>query len=160
MVDALVSEEPNLFTQEPAPSANSSIDRDHIGRGRGRGRGRGAPPVVEMTASGPFAMGPTLAGNNIRRSTPRSNFPPAVPALKTSTSSADNLSYSVPPSLKKDAGNVHVKTEDEEYYSDPDEGVEIIDMEHVHQMDWMAPDSIRKEQQKSQKKVKEEQGMF
>lgn len=100
-----------------------------------------------MTASGPFAMGPTLAGSS--RSAPRSNFAPAAPVSRTS--------------LKNEVGNTDVnikngpvKTEDGEYYSDPDEGVEIVDMEDVHQLDWMAPDSIRKERQISQKKVKKE----
>ena len=95
-----------------------------------------------MTASGPFAMGPTLAGSSIRRSAPRS-------VSRTS--------------LKNDFGNTDdnvkngaIKTEDGEYYSDPDEGVEIVDMEDVHQLDWMAPDSIRKERQMSQKTVKKE----
>lgn len=112
-------------------------------------------------------MGPTLAGNNLRRSAPRSNFTPPASLSRTSTSFGDKLSYFAPPSLKKDFGNTNdnvksgtAKT-DEEYYSDPDEGVEIVDMENVHQMDWMAPDSIRKEHQKSQKKVKkEEQSAF
>lgn len=69
----------------------------------------------------------------------------------------------MPPPLKKDVRNTDdsvnngtAKTEDEEY-SDPDEGVEIIDMENVHRMDWMAPDSIKKERKNSQKKVKKEE---
>ncbi|KAF8817581.1 hypothetical protein BYT27DRAFT_7199114 [Phlegmacium glaucopus] len=145
---------------EPAPSASTSTDRDHgIGRGRGeprgrgRGRGRGAPPVVEMTASGPFAMGPTLAGSSIRRSTPRSNFAPSAAVSRISTSVGNSLD------LGNTGGNVKSGTAktDEEYYSDPDEGVEIVDMENVHQMDWMAPDSIRKEPQKLQKKVKKQE---
>jgi DNA-directed RNA polymerase III subunit RPC4 len=116
-----------------------------------------------MTASGPFAMGPTLAGSSIRRSAPRSNFAPTAPVTRTSTSFGDNPPSSVPLSLKSDVGNTNVnvkngavKTEDGEYYSDPDEGVEIVDMEDVHQLDWMAPDSIRKERQKSQKTIKKE----
>ena len=117
-----------------------------------------------MTASGPFAMGPTLAGgSNIRRSTPHSKFPLTPSISRTSTTSGENLSYSVPPPLKKDVGNADdsvnngtAKTEDEEY-SDPDEGVEIVDMENVHRMDWMAPDSIKKERKNSQKKVKKEE---
>lgn len=99
-----------------------------------------------MTASGPFAMGPTLAGSSIRRSAPLSNFTTTAPVSGTS--------------LKNDVGNTDdivknglVKTEDGEYYSDPDEGVEIIDMEDVHRLDWMAPDSIRKERQKVHKEA-------
>ena len=54
--------------------------------------------------------------------------------------------------------NSAIKTEDGEYYSDPDEGIKIIDMGDVHQLDWMAPDSIRKERQKMHKK--EAQSVF
>jgi DNA-directed RNA polymerase III subunit RPC4 len=117
-----------------------------------------------MTASGPFAMGPSLAGSrSIHRSTHRSNFTTPAQVSRTSTSFGDNLSSSALPSVKKEVGNTDndvksstVKTENGEYYSDPDEGVEIVDMEDVHELDWMAPDSIRKECQKSQKKVKKE----
>ena len=42
--------------------------------------------------------------------------------------------------------------EEGEVYSEPDEGVEIIDMEHVHEMDWMAPESLRKEKERKRKK--------
>ena len=125
-----------------------------------------------MTASGPFAMGPTLAGSSIRRSAPRSaprsSFAPTALVSRTLTSFGNHPTPSAPLPLKNDVGNTDdnvkngaVKTEDGEYYSDPDEGVEIVDMEDVHQLDWMAPDSIRKERQKSQKTVKmEAQGAF
>ncbi|KAF5336184.1 hypothetical protein D9611_006268 [Ephemerocybe angulata] len=135
------------------------------GRGdgaRGRGRGRGGPPEVVMTASGPFAMGPAMAGSTgSRRSTPRSNFAPSVaPSLSGSSSLGTGLSHTAPPSLKKDLDlkgkGREVKQEDEEeVYSDADEGVEIIDMENVRSMDWMAPESLRKERPPA-KKVKKE----
>jgi DNA-directed RNA polymerase III subunit RPC4 len=73
-----------------------------------------------------------------------------------------NLSQLIPPSLRKDvisrtgtSGNGVVKTEDEEVYSDPDDGVEIVDIENVRQMDWMAPEILRKDRQYT-KNVKEE----
>jgi hypothetical protein len=47
--------------------------------------------------------------------------------------------------------------EDEELYSDQDDGVEIIDLDNVRTMDWMAPESIRRER-KPTKKVKKERG--
>jgi DNA-directed RNA polymerase III subunit RPC4 len=46
---------------------------------------------------------------------------------------------------------------DEEVYSDPDEGVEIVDMEDVRQMDWMAPESLRKE--RPARKIKKENAL-
>lgn len=106
-------------------------------------------------------MGPAMAGSSSRRPAPRSNFVPAVPTESISNLDG-NLSQMTPPSLKKDVnsragtlGNGVVKTEDEEVYSDPDDGVEIIDIENVRQMDWMAPESLRKDRQYT-KNVKEE----
>ncbi|KAJ6518623.1 RNA polymerase III RPC4-domain-containing protein [Mycena sanguinolenta] len=150
---------------EPTPD---TIPRDS-GRGRGRGRGqgdgrgrgRGAPRApVEMTASGPFAMGPTMAGNNARRSVPRSNFTIPTPTVDRSALGAGLTRVSVP-SIKKEndlKGKEKDKPseEEEEVYSEPDEGVEIIDMEDVRQMDWMAPESLRKERRSAKKKVKKE----
>ena len=50
-----------------------------------------------------------------------------------------------------------MKAEEEEY-SDPDEGVEIVDMDNVRQMDWMAPESLRKERKDAKpRKVKKEE---
>jgi len=37
---------------------------------------------------------------------------------------------------------------DEELYSEPDEGVEIIDLQNVRELDWMAPETLRKESKK------------
>ncbi|KAF7370758.1 hypothetical protein MSAN_00709200 [Mycena sanguinolenta] len=137
---------------EPTPD---TVPRDPArGRGRGRGqgdgrgRGRGVPRApVEMTASGPFAMGPTMAGNNARRSVPRSNFTIPTPTVDRSALGAGLTRK------EKDKPS----EEDEEIYSEPDEGVEIIDMEDVRQMDWMAPESLRKERRSAKKKVKKEE---
>ncbi|KAH6916232.1 RNA polymerase III RPC4-domain-containing protein [Coprinopsis sp. MPI-PUGE-AT-0042] len=174
----------------PAPSSSTSSrgrgdpfsrGRGDGTRGTGRGRGRGAgppgaaaPPLVQMTASGPFALGPTMAGGSSasssayasRKSTPRSNF--AITPGGGGSSGSAGLS-GAPPVLKKDAVGEGVdakgkgkakggaKTEDEsdvEVYSDPDEGVEIIDMEDVRGMDWMAPESLKKEKLAKKKKGK------
>lgn len=109
-----------------------------------------------MTASGPFAMGPALAGSQARRSTSRADFTPAVPTpLTTSTALGENLTRTAAPTLKgfDTKGKAKVK-EEEEVYSDPDEGVEIIDMNKIKDMDWMAPESLREE--KKTEKVKRE----
>ncbi|TFK51728.1 hypothetical protein OE88DRAFT_1807661 [Heliocybe sulcata] len=129
------------------------------GRGRGRGRGGargGAPPSVEMTASGPFAMGPALAGSSTRRSAPRSNFTPIVPLGPSASSLGSGLTSSAPPTLKRetDKDAQRVKVEDEEAYSEPDEGVEIVDMDNVRQMDWMAPESLRKDKDDAKRRKK------
>ncbi|KAI0793894.1 RNA polymerase III RPC4-domain-containing protein [Fomes fomentarius] len=128
-------------------------------RGRGldpAGEGRGvAPraPAVEMTASGPFAMGPALAGMSGRRTAPRSNFAPIVPQPPGADGKAKlgaGLTQTTAPSLKKERESE--KQVDEEVYSDPDDGVEIVDMENVRQMDWMAPESLRKERDAGKKR--------
>lgn len=117
-----------------------------------------------MTASGPFAMGPALAGNNARRSVPRSNFAPIMPSSGLASALGSDLSRTIAPSLKqhtdsKGKGKEIEKTkeDEEEVYSDPDEGVEIVDMEDVRKMDWMAPESLRKE--RHIKKTKKEDSL-
>ncbi|KAF9045797.1 hypothetical protein BDZ89DRAFT_1127708 [Hymenopellis radicata] len=138
---------------EPAPDGGSvtpSRDRGRgRGRGDGRGRGRGAPrPAIEMTASGPFAMGPAMAGSMApRRSIPRSNFSTPRPLSTPGSSIQSSLSNTPAPTIKReeDKGKGKAKQEDdEEVYSDPDEGVEIVDMDNVRKMDFMAPESLQR----------------
>ena len=155
------------------PSTSSDRGRGRgADRGRGRGRGRGGegrgaaprPPPVEMTASGPFAMGPALAGMSTRRAAPRSNFAPIVPQPPGAGGASKlgaGLTQTTAPSLKKEKEKEREEV-DEEVYSDPDDGVEIVDMENVRQMDWMAPESLRKEKEVRRKKgpkVKREEGV-
>lgn len=167
--------------QEEAPAATTSSERGR-GRGRGgtergRGRGRGGegrvgaparPPPAEMTASGPFAMGPALAGTSARRTAPRSNFTPIVPQGPGGASRLGaGLTQTEAPTIgvKREPGvpgtkgkEGKVEEDDAEAYSDPDEGVEIVDMENVRTMDWMAPESLRKEKKPpKKKKVKAEE---
>lgn len=116
-----------------------------------------------MIASGPFAMGPALAGTSTRRATPRSNFTPTVPQGPAKGSALGaNLSNSAAPALKKDKQRENLLVDldqtpkdesDEEVYSEPDEGVEIIDMENVRQLDWMAPETLQREQRDRRKRL-------
>ena len=56
----------------------------------------------------------------------------------------------------RDGGKV--EDEDEQVYSDQEDGVEIVDIEKVRLMDWMAPESLKKERDgKDRKKVKKEE---
>ncbi|CAL1714722.1 unnamed protein product [Somion occarium] len=132
-----------------------------------------------MTASGPFAMGPTLAGQTpSRRAAPRSNFTPMIPqALGGMAKLGAGLTATTAPSL---AGGVKREQEEggfgkgkareeeeeeeeegeEEVYSDADEGVEIVDIEKIRIMDWMAPESLKREREigkRKRKKVKTEE---
>ena len=114
-----------------------------------------------MTASGPFAMGPALAGTSARRTAPRSNFTPIMPPAP-GVKLGQGLTNTTAPSLKKEPndlsglqkGKVKQEEDEEEVYSDADEGVEIVDMEKVRTMDWMAPESLRKEKKAGLKKEK------
>ncbi|KAI0766934.1 RNA polymerase III RPC4-domain-containing protein [Trametes elegans] len=159
---------PTLPSRREEPPSSTSTERGR-GRGgdraRGRGRGRGGegrgaaprPPPVEMTASGPFAMGPALAGTSARRTAPRSNFAPIVPQGPGGAARLGaGLTQTTAPTLKREreggAAGEQRPPVDDEVYSDPDEGVEIIDMENVRQMDWMAPESLRKEREAGKKK--------
>ncbi len=42
--------------------------------------------------------------------------------------------------------------ETEGEYSDPDDGVEIVDIDDVKRMDWMAPETLRREKDGRKKK--------
>lgn len=127
-----------------------------------------------MVASGPFAMGPAMAGTSARRTAPRSNFTPIVPQGPGGTTRLGaGLTKSSAPSLgiKREPGQVNelggqgeerkkVDSDEEEVYSEPDEGVEIIDMDHVRTLDWMAPETLKKDKLlgRKKRKPKEEPG--
>lgn len=124
-----------------------------------------------MTASGPFAMGP--ATTSVRRAAPTTVVVPNRPATSldsglvpvklepTATSLSvkgkgkardDRQSLSETPAL---SDIVKKEEDDYEVYSDPDEGVEIVDMDDVKTLDYMAPDSIRRERE-AKARVKKE----
>ena len=100
-----------------------------------------------MTASGPFAMGPALAGNDSRRAAPRVNAP-VVPSGDAANAHGASLTGTAAPAIKRQndlkGKQAEVQRDDDEY-SDPDEGVEIIDLQDVKGMDYMAPESLRPE---------------
>ena len=111
--------------------------------------------MVEMTASGPFAMGPSQAGRAERR-IPRSNFTPTLGSTSSSRAPSTSAAPTRPSGLKRgpsDSEQPQTKLNDEDEYSDPDEGVEIIDMEFVKTMDWAAPESIARERTDTKKKA-------
>ena len=112
-----------------------------------------------MTASGPFAMGPSKAGSSAWHGGPRVSAMPGAPRGPPTDAAAaalgTNLTKTPAPTLKERVERrVHID-EDAEAYSDPDEGVEIVDMRNVHAMDWMAPESLKWEskREKTKKKV-------
>lgn len=119
-----------------------------------------------MTASGPFAMGPALAGSSsaIRRPTPRSHTPIVPLGPSGASALGAGLTRSAAPSLKREkgeggsgvVGGGMTVQDDAEVYSDPEDGVEIVDMENVRGMDWMAPESLKKEREGDKRRKKAE----
>ncbi|CCM02436.1 uncharacterized protein FIBRA_04535 [Fibroporia radiculosa] len=101
-------------------------------------------------------MGPALAGTSARRTVPRSNFAPIMSQGPDGIAKLGaGLTQTTAPSLKKESANRNVSVDDDaEVYSDPDDGVEIVDMDDIRQMDWMAPESLRKEKFVKKKGVK------
>jgi hypothetical protein len=73
----------------------------------------------------------------------------AVPPTSASIS-RNTPTRTTTPSLKKmDVDLASRKADqDEELYSEPDDGVEIIDLRNVQELDWMAPETLRKELRK------------
>jgi len=97
-------------------------------------------------------MGPSLAGAS-RIPIPRSTMPSGpskdAPGLGRTQTTAATVGVKKEP--KSEEG---IKAEgDEEVYSEPDEGVEIVDMHDVRKMDWMAPETLKRESE-YKKKVK------
>ena len=123
--------------------------------GRGRGRGSAPRPTVEMKASGPFAMGPSLVGSG-RRPAPRSNFIPTMPSGPSKGGTlGSGLTKTTAPTLgvkREPNSEGGPKAEnDEEVYSEPDDGVEIVDMQDIRKMDWMAPETLNRESEYKRK---------
>ncbi|KAJ8521567.1 hypothetical protein ONZ45_g1724 [Pleurotus djamor] len=85
---------------------------------------------------------------------------PAMAVLQARASAlGSGLSRTTAPSLKREPEDQKLKNEaDDEVYSEPDEGVEIIDLDNVHKMDWMAPESLQrlKTTTKKKKRLQEE----
>ena len=123
-----------------------------------------------MTASGPFAMGPAMQGAaGLRRTAAQSNFVPIIPGGLPRGQLGAGLTNTTAPGvgIKREINDLGLSRErgetvddDGEVYSDPDEGVQIVDMENVRGMDWMAPESLRKEKArgKGKKKARKEGG--
>ncbi|CAE6457519.1 unnamed protein product [Rhizoctonia solani] len=123
------------------------------GRGRGRGRG-GASAPVEMVASGPFALGP--AANNVRRPTRITAGMSQASGVGGGQPHGAGLTDTAAPTIdntrklqKRRAG---LEAADKEQYSD-DEGVEIVDMDDVNELDWMAPDSLIRVKEEDEEKA-------
>lgn len=126
-----------------------------IGRGRGRGRGGARPPrqPVQMTASGPFALGPSLRPTG-KKATP---VGPGGSSL-TPGGSADSSRSGTPAKTNPDRASYRNpdKLKDAEQYSDPEDGgVEIVDMDEVHVLDELAPRALPRVAEKESKKDKQ-----
>ncbi|KAF8631910.1 hypothetical protein AX15_002167 [Amanita polypyramis BW_CC] len=144
-----------IKTEPVSPTHAAGNSCDHTEEGRGRGRGRRLPPQpIKMTASGPFAMGPAVP----RRSMSQSN---AAPPLMSPASGSIARTVVPKTPFNKIGGGLKPQstttTEDEEPYSEPDEGVEIVDLQKVRELDWMAPETLRREGKKAKRVRKEDE---
>lgn len=132
-----------------ASSPSSRAIRGRGGSGRGRGRGT---PVVEATASGPFALGPSEQRGSVRSAPVR--FSASGPSASLGAFGPLSPGSYLPRSHLGTVG-VGFKEEDKEEYSDSDEpGLKRVDVSDVKGLDWMAPDTLRKVSEVKRKKGK------
>lgn len=97
-------------------------------------------------------MGPSLTGSG-RRPGPRPGFTSTMPSgLSKSDALGLGLTRTTAPTLgaKNSEGDIKAES-DEEVYSEPDEGVEIVDMYNIRKMDWMAPETLKRESEYKRK---------
>lgn len=115
-----------------------------------------------MTASGPFALGPAAMTRGLTRPTGRQTAQPfgGAPGSSLTGSSApfgsSSSSANRVPVKQEENAKVKVMDGDEDMYSDPEDGVEIIDLDYVRNLDFMAPESLKRERQS--KRVKKQEG--
>lgn len=153
-------------SESPAPSSSNTVESatasplsvpsssTSVRGGRGRGRGGARPPrqQTQMTASGPFALGPSArsTGKKVAPIGPGGSSLTAAESADSSRSSTpktdpDRASYRNPDKLK-----------DAEQYSDPEDGgVEIVDLDEVHVLDELAPRALPRVAEKESKKDKQ-----
>jgi DNA-directed RNA polymerase III subunit RPC4 len=101
-------------------------------------------------------MGPSKAGSSAWHGGPRVSAMATAPRGPPTDSAAlgANLTKTPAPTLKERVERRVDIDEDAEVYSDPDEGVDIVDMRNVHAMDWMAPESLKWESKREKTKKK------
>jgi DNA-directed RNA polymerase III subunit RPC4 len=99
-----------------------------------------------MTASGPFAMGPSaMSGSSSFRNALHTSAATAASSNPSISKIASELSNTTPPKLH---ASKYLTNEGEEAYheaySEPEDGVEIIDMNLIKDIDWSAPDVLKR----------------
>ncbi|KAG9126279.1 hypothetical protein FRC07_004131 [Ceratobasidium sp. 392] len=149
----VVKQEPATTTAEPGGQGRGAGGERGQGDGRGRGRGRGGAPV-EMMASGPFALGP--AANSTRRPS-RMAATTTQPSGHEGPPTGTGLTDTAAPTIHNDARKLQKKrvgleAAEKEQYSE-DEGVEVVDMDDVNELDWMAPDSLIRVKEEDEEKA-------
>ncbi|TIC22921.1 hypothetical protein E3Q12_02302 [Wallemia mellicola] len=144
--------------KKPVEVKQESAESSTRGRGRGRGRGDasrgrgGGRGEVQMTASGPFAMGPSKnAGMGRARSSAAATGRTIGGNRQAMQKDASQLSGGKPSVLAGDRGAT-IKDEPEQYSENEDEGMEIIDIQRVGELDQNAPTTIPREHYKYETK--------
>ncbi|KAF9517798.1 hypothetical protein BS47DRAFT_1325929 [Hydnum rufescens UP504] len=97
-----------------------------------------------MTASGPFALGPGEGSGRRAAPSMRIVYGASGPAAIGPAGSGSHTGLHAR-SLLSRANRLKAEEEDPEQYSDPDEpNMEIVDLNDVKALDWMAPDTLRR----------------
>jgi DNA-directed RNA polymerase III subunit RPC4 len=108
-----------------------------------------------MVASGPFALGP--AANAARRPARMNATAIQPPGHGGIPPPGAGLTDTAAPTLNKDSRKLQKKrvgleAAEKEQYSD-EEGVEVVDMDDVNELDWMAPDSLMRVKEEDEEKA-------
>ncbi|KAG9099656.1 hypothetical protein FS749_000718 [Ceratobasidium sp. UAMH 11750] len=150
----VVKQEPSTIAAEPTGRGGGAGGDRGRGDGRGRGRGRGAPPPVEMVASGPFALGPAAnPGRRLSRMTTSAVQPPGHGGGPHGAGLTDTAAPTLSGDTRKlQKKRVGLEAAEKEQYSE-DEGVEVVDMDDVNELDWMAPDSLIRVKEEDEEKA-------
>ena len=109
-----------------------------------------------MVASGPFAQGPLQSNKELRKQQlpTRVLIPTTVPSQTSAPSTSVPITAQTPSTVVvPDAVGLLSKPEpdsDVEVYSDNEED-KIIDMDMVHTLDWMAPESLKRGEERKKR---------
>lgn len=132
---------------ERSPSARGRGSERGSRRGRGRGRGDSSASAMDVSASGPFALGPGENNASSRRVALR--YSTSGLAGSSTSFGLDSTAFGTHLPARSNLGGIGLgfKEEDAEHYSDDDAdepGLQIVGLNDVKALDWMAPETLKK----------------
>lgn len=141
-------------------TSGSSSRGGRSGRRAAHG-GRGGKEPIEMVASGPFAMGTgSISRYERRRLAGSSGAGPSVSSGGKWESNGlggggDRLNTKSDPDVRRSSYRDPDRLQEKEKYSDQEEGVEVVDIDDVADLDALAPRSLPRVQEKEKKSKKQ-----